>query len=226
MPELYHTYPAIQGKAEPCYGGCQTNMSKKSLQRCGCGLVCALDLLLYLHRHHAGCSLPFLAEAAVQEPVPADCYEQKIALIRRRWLPIVYPLGTSGVALAWGLNRVFRKYRLPLRAHWGVAWDKLFETAADMLRRDIPVILAVGQNFPRFWRKDKLKLYRRTQEGEYRFANATHAHFVNLTGIEEEWLQVSSWGKCYYINREEYRQYANRHSLRWLCNILSIQEVN
>jgi len=196
------------------------------LRRCGCGLVCALDLLLYLHRHHKGCQLPFLEQAAPADPVSAEWYEQKIALLRRRWLPIVYPLGTSGIALAWGLNRIFRKYGLPLRAKWAVKWDSLFDTAADMLRRDIPVVLAVGQNFPRFWRRDKLKFYRRTAEGEYRFANATHAHFVNLTAMDDHWLQVSSWGKCYYINREEYARYTKQHSLRWLCNILSVQEVN
>ncbi|MBP0963044.1 MAG: hypothetical protein J6Q99_01975 [Oscillospiraceae bacterium] len=224
MTELKHDYPAVQGKTAPCYGGCQSHMSQKALRRCGCGLVCALDMLLYLHRHR-GFSTPFLADVG-SDPIDAALYEQKITRLRRRWLPIVYPLGTSGLALAWGLNRFFRKFRLPLRAKWAVKWDNLFPTIDQMLQRDMPVILAVGQSFPRIWRKDKLTFYRKTADGGYRPSNATRAHFVNVTGMDDCWLQISSWGSCYYINREEFCQFAKQYSLRWLCNIVSVQEVN
>ena len=224
MTELQHNYPAVHGAAEPCYGGCQTQMSQKALRRCGCGLVCALDLLIYLHRWH-GCGTPFL-EGLEANPIDAALYEQKITRLRRRWLPIVYPLGTSGLALAWGLGRFFRKFGLPLRARWAVKWERLFPTVEEMLKKDIPVILAVGQSFPRIWRKDKLTFYRKTADGEYRPASATRAHFVNVTGIDGHWLQVASWGRCYYVNREEFCQFAKQYSLRWLCNIVYIQEVN
>ncbi len=225
MPELKHPYPAVQGKFGPCYGGCQTHMSKKALRHCGCGLVCGLDLLLYLHRFRPGCAVPLLACDDPALPMATQEYEEKISALRRRWLPIVYPLGTSGLALAWGLSAFFRKFGLPLRTRWAVKWEKLFETIAAMLQQDIPVILAVGQGFPRFWRKEKLTLYSRTPGGEYRPANAARAHFVNVTAMDREWLQVASWGKCYYINREEYCQYTQKHSHRWLCNIVHIQEV-
>jgi len=225
VTQLEHSYPAVQDENQLCYGGCQTHMSKKALRRCGCGLVCALDLLVYLHRWHSGCQTPFLADLSA-DPIDAQYYEHKITCLRRRWLPIVYPLGTSGIALAWGLNRFFRKFGLPLRARWAVKWQQLFSTIEGMLQADLPVILAVGQNFPRIWRKDKLTFYRKTAGGEYRPANATRAHFVNVTGLEKDWLQVSSWGKCYYISCEEYSQFAKKHSLRWLCNIVPVQEVN
>ena len=225
MTELQHSYPTVENGAGLCYGGCQSQMSQKALRRCGCGLVCALDLLVYLHRWHRGCTVPFFQDFSV-DPIDGAAYEQAITRLRRRWLPIVYPLGTSGLALAWGFNRFFRKFGLPLRAKWAVKWEKLYSAIEEMLQRDIPVVLAVGQNFPRIWRKDKLTFYRKTADGGYRPANFTRAHFVNVTGMDECWLQVSSWGKCYYINREEYSQFAKQHSLRWLCNIVSIQEVN
>ena len=124
------------------------------------------------------------------------------------------------------IQRFFRKFRLPLRAKWAVKWETLFPAIERMLQQDLPVILAVGQSFPRIWRKDKLTFYRKTPDGQYRPATATRAHFVNVTGMDDCWLRVSSWGRCYFINREEFCQFAKKYSLRWLCNIVLIQEVN
>ena len=224
MPQLAHAYPAVQGQGAPCYGGCQTNMSKKSLRHCGCGLVCSLDLMIYLHRHRPGCATPFLATDTPDDPITAAEYEARIGHIRRRWLPIVYPFGTSGWAIAWGMNRYFRRFGLPLRARWGVKWEGLFGSIAELLEKDLPVVLAIGQNFPLPWRQNKLNLYTRTAAGHYCRATRAKAHFVNVTGMDEEWLQVSSWGRVYYISREEYRQYTLRHSCRLFCNILYLKE--
>lgn len=224
MPRLAHPYPAVGEKAAPGFGGCQTRLSTKTLRRCGCGLVCALDLLLYLHRCRPACALPFLAKAAAAHPVPYPQYEEAAAFLRRRWLPLVYPFGTTGRVIAWGLNRCFAKYGLPLRARWGVGWDSLFETIAAMLQNDLPVVLAVGQNFPFPWGRHRMKFYVAAPDGQYRSAARTKAHFVNVTAIEEGWMQVSSWGRVYYISCEEYRQYALRHSCRRFCNILYLKE--
>ena len=226
MPELAHTYPAVQGKGAPCYGGCQTHMSQKALRHCGCGLVCALDLMIYLHRHRPGCATPFLATDTPDDPITAAEYEARITHLRRRWLPILYPLGTSGWAIAWGMNRYFKKFGLPLCARWGVKWESLFDTVAALLQKDLPVVLAVGQNFPFPWRKHRLTLYALSADGQYRPASHARAHFVNVTAIDGQWMKVSSWGRAYFISREEYRQYTMRHSCRLFCNILYLKEEN
>ena len=35
---------------------------------------------------------------------------------------------------------------------------------------------------------------------------------VTVTAMDEIWMCISSWGKKYYINRQEYMEYACRYS--------------
>ena len=52
----------------------------------------------------------------------------------------------------------------------------------------------------------------------------THAHYVTVTGADSDWLQISSWGKRYYIRKDDYLSYVKRHSARLFSNILYIRE--
>ena len=89
--------------------------------------------------------------------------------------------------------------------------------------RDIPVILAVGPNFPLFWQKNNLPFYRRELDGTLVKSCTARAHYVVVTGMDEEWLRISSWGREYYINREEYMAYGRKHSLPILNSIAVIR---
>ncbi len=55
------------------------------------------------------------------------------------------------------------------------------------------------------------------------------SHYVVVTGVEtirgQEYLIVSSWGKKYYINYEEYRDYVNHSGGRITSSILYIKGV-
>ena len=93
----------------------------------------------------------------------------------------------------------------------------------EMLRRDIPVILSIGPNFPRLWKQGKETLYRMDQ-GDYRRAAETRAHYVTVTGMDESWLRISSWGKEYYLSREEYETYRADISSALVSNIVYIRE--
>ena len=50
------------------------------------------------------------------------------------------------------------------------------------------------------------------------------AHFVVVTGLENEYLQVSSWGKEYYISWQEYLHYAGKCSSFLVSNICMLYE--
>jgi hypothetical protein len=63
-----------------------------------------------------------------------------------------------------------------------------------MLKADLPVILSVGPNLPRFWRRRKLTFYRKTPEGAYVPAAYVRAHFVTATGLDGTWVRIASWG--------------------------------
>ncbi|MFQ7549242.1 MAG: hypothetical protein ACLRMZ_01540 [Blautia marasmi] len=41
--------------------------------------------------------------------------------------------------------------------------------------------------------------------------------------MDETWMRVSSWGKEYYINRQEYYNYVRKHSSFLISNICYIK---
>ena len=54
---------------------------------------------------------------------------------------------------------------------------------------------------------------------------STKAHFVTITGMDEEWLRISSWGKEYFINRREYDDYVKTHSTWLVSNIGLVRRI-
>ena len=54
-----------------------------------------------------------------------------------------------------------------------------------------------------------------------------HSHYVTVTGVctikGREYLVVSSWGKKYYIDYKEYRNYVNNVGDKFTSGILYIQ---
>ena len=100
----------------------------------------------------------------------------------------------SSWLLGMKLNRYFIKNRIPLKAAFGVRSRNIPNRIKAMLAHDIPVILAIGQNFPIPLRKHKLAFYNKTEEGYEKIAE-TAAHFVVVTGFESEWLGVFLHGE-------------------------------
>ena len=220
MHGLKHAYPIIQNQAQCSYGGNQRWLRRRDLQQCGCGVVAMADLALYLTRHH-GFDGP---EEAVQDPVPLEAYDRLCSRLQLRYLPMVPPLGITGVGLAAGIGLYFRMHGIPLQAFWGVRTKNLWSAMADMLDRDLPVIFAIGPNFPIVWAKHRLNLYRKTPDGRYVAVSRVKGHYITATGLDETWVQISSWGKEYYIHREEYEQYGKQHSLSLTNNLLWLRK--
>ena len=190
----------------------------KVMRRCGCGIVAAVDLLLYLHRYHK----PFPIFSEMGDELSQEVYEELLQSLRRKYFPLFYPVGMNGISLAFGLNRIFRKSGLSLRARWDMSERKLWSRMEEMLLRDMPVILSIGPNFPKLWKKGKETLYRLDGD-ERRAAAETVAHYVTVTGMDDKWLRVSSWGKEYYLSREEYERFRADISSALVSNIVYIQ---
>ena len=142
----------------------------------------------------------------------------------RRYFPLLPPSGINGITLVAGLNILFIKRKLPYRAFWAVSGRKLWQRVEDMLNQDLPVILAVGPNFPAFWQNHKLDFYVKTRDGRYVKSAATKGHYVTATGIDDEWLQISSWGRKYYVNRSEYDSYVKKHSNFIFSNLVYLRK--
>ena len=61
-------------------------------------------------------------------------------------------------------------------------------------------------------------------DGRYQKRSAAKAHFVVATGLDESWLRIASWGKEYYINKNEFDFYRREHSNSLLCNVVNLRK--
>lgn len=221
---LKHIYPGVVRSGRASVGGSQNLLKSKTLQDCGCGVVAALDLVRYLHLYDPYCCTDFFTGIEDTNNLSLPVYDLCAQRMRRSYIPVIHPVGTTGFSIAGGLNRYFRRYDLPLKAYWGVAKSEIWQEIQRMLEDDLPVILSVGNQFPRFWRKDGAALYCRVGDA-MKESVRIHAHYVTVLGMDDEWLKVSSWGREYYLSKDEYLRYRNKESINLLCNIVSVRRV-
>ena len=219
---LNHPLPVIVDGDRRCFGGTQMLLPKQSIRETGCGLISSANLMAYLTRFH-GLRDGLFDRFSGLDAIPLADFNRACMNICRGLLRPWPHLGMTGTAVAAGLNREFRRRGIPYRARWCFRSGPLWDRMAAMLRADLPVILAIGPNLPRFWRKKKLVLYRQDGDGGRIPAARTNAHFVTVTAMDEDWLTVSSWGRRYYINRAEYEDYAKRYSGSWFCNVILLK---
>ena len=209
--QLKRPYISVQRGGVHSYGGNQAWCKEKYRQESACGLISAVDLLLYVERKP-------------EEPLSEEEYLRITKGLGHRYFPVIPKVGMIGWSVAFGLNAYFCLHGIALRASWGVRPKRLWERMEEMLEADIPVILTIGPNFPFRWSGHKLNLYTRGVEGTYRAACKVSGHYVNVTGMEEEWLRISSWGREYYVRRAEYTDYVRKYSNYLVCNLVSIQK--
>lgn len=219
MAELKHPYVSVRKDGVDSYGGNQRWLDRNYMKRSACGLIACTDLLLYLHRNRPGCPVALFGDDTGEDPVPMDRYQRWVELVQKKYLPVIPNVGTIGVEVAVALNRCFKANGIPLHASWAVRKERLWNSIEAMLENDIPVILAVGANFPLPVKLHKLPFYR---EGRPDPACSTCAHFVTVTGIDGQRLRISSWGREYYIQRQEFWDYVRRYSTFFLSSILRI----
>lgn len=207
------------------FGGNQRLFADATMRGYGCGVIAAADLVYYLAMKNPDYATPY---TGIPECGTLDFekYERMCSHLRSSFMPIIPHLGKTGPALAAGLNAYFSRYRIPIRAKWCIGHEKLFERIEEMLSEDLPVIFSVGANFPLFWGKHKVNLYTRSENGEMRPSSATRAHFMTVTGIDEEFLELSSWGGKYYMSRKEYLGYVKAYGNSITSNIMYLKTQN
>lgn len=221
---LRYPYFSIKVQNEHSFGGSQTWSDSRIMRKYGCGVVGMSDVLLYLGLHQTSCETD-LQYGILREDglLSYPRYERYLIKMRRRYLSVIPGFGVPGFFLPIAMNRYFRHYRIDLRASWCVRPGKILPRIEEMLRQDMPVILAIGPNFPCIWGRQKVTFYRK-ENGEYLPATSVKAHFVVVTGIIDDYLQISSWGKEYYISWQEYQRYMKKHSTCLTSNICRIRE--
>ena len=207
MKKLKSSYLKVETKDGASYGGNQAWFPYKFLQKTGCGVIGAADTLLHL---------------SGKEEITEEEYMEFAKILWKKFLPVIPGFGMNGLTLMAGMNRYFKVHGMPYHARWRISGQKMVSRIDRMLTKGIPVILAVGPNFPFVWKKEKLTFYKKISEENYIPAVKTRAHFVIVTGRDGSRLKISSWGKEYYIDIREYRRYVKRHSSYLVSNVIDI----
>lgn len=193
------------------YGGSQMLCKNKTLKGYGCGLIGCANVLNY-----KGLCAGFGSTKSWDE------YLNFINKLRTGYLPVIPKFGMNGIFMALGMEAYFHANKMKYHAKWGFSYRKIFVRMREMLDKDIPVVLAIGPNFPNLFGNKKLMLYA-LQKGKYVPFEGTKAHYVTVVSMNDEWLTISSWGRRLYINVNEYREYARRNSLPVFCNIIYVK---
>lgn len=215
------------------FGGSQEWFPDRTIRDYGCGLIGASDVLLYIGCGEAKDSEnPFIKEPEMvkgQETakIPSNIFRaedyERLVKMYRRYFPILPGFGMPGWFLSIGFNLWFRRHGFLWKARWGVPYKKMMESVAGMLEENLPVILSVGPHFPCFWRKEGLLLYQKEAGHHLKPSVRTRAHYVVVTAVCGEWLQISSWGREYYIRISEYGEYVRKYSCPLFSNICLIR---
>jgi hypothetical protein len=222
MLSLQHPYISIALPHGKSYGGGQQLSRDAMLRRCGCGVVAAADLLLYLTRWHSHGAVDYFAGLLTDEPVPLPVYDALLRDLSRREFSMIPYAGINGVMLMAGMQLFFRRHGMPYTARWCIAPGRLWERIEEMLGADIPVIMSVGPNFPFIWGDKRVRFYAQAPTGGYVPASRAKAHYFTVTGLDCEWLRISSWGRCYYLRRREFEDYVKHASTTIASNVLLV----
>ena len=223
MLSIQHPYLSVAVHGGASYGGGQQFSENAMIRRCGCGIVAATDLLLYLSRWHMTERVSLFDSLLTDAPVPFPAYTGLLSKMNRRYLPMIPYAGINGLMLAVGMQRFFRRYALPYSCRWCFSGKELWRRIETMLQNDIPVIMSVGPNLTFFWQNETTRFYALHPSGELQPSSGAHSHYFTVTGMDEDWLRISSWGRRYYVNRKEFEHYARRKSIPLVCNILYIE---
>ena len=209
VKSLKRSFPIVKDDERSFYGGTQEWSRKKYVRGYGCGTVACANVL----KHTVDRKGPEVSKGE---------YIDYTKHLRHFYLPIIPKFGMNGLFMALGMNVYFLRKRLPFRARCGCLSKNIFKHIEEMLDADIPVVLAAGPNWPNLFGKHRLNMYE-FLGGQYVVTASMRAHYVTVTAMDDEYMTISSWGKKFYIKRDEFMEYAGKHSNFLFSSILVIK---
>ena len=203
--KLKEDFIKISHNNEFIYGGNQKFCKESVINRCGCGVIAAANVISYLNHNYKPTS---------------DKYYDLVSILASKYILTLPYFGVNGWLLSFYVNRYFKQNNFPYRCHWGTSSKNLTTYVNLMLANDIPVILNIGPT-TLFNKSKKITLYTK-KAGKYIPAKYTSSHFVTITASNHGYFTVSSWGLKYYININDFKNYASKYSNLLFSNILII----
>ena len=189
------------------------------IQNNGCGLISPSDTLLYLALSDQKFSTfdTELVEIDSFGNVTYDSYQDYIKCMNFCWFEIFRGIGVNGISIANGINQYSGRYQLGLKANWNISKNDLLLKIQKMLDCDIPVTFSIGPQSKYgkgIWFYDWIPL----ENDQYNFQVESYryivtGHYATITGLliddikNQKILEISSWGKRFYVNFDEYLNY-------------------
>ncbi len=195
---------------------------------CGCGLVASEDVLTYLEKKE-------MPAGRGEFDYNVTAYQSMLMDADFHDFPVLPYGGLSGILMALNMNRIFRQKGMKYKARWINNPKKMFARMQEMLEADIPVIFSAGPGI--FKKKKFIRLF--VEDGNFkngkRFKKSVsfRNHYVTCTGIltwrdasgkEKRMLRVSSWGRKYYLDFDEYYNYVESTDNWLFSNMLYIRK--
>ncbi len=216
----------------------QNNIEKYStIDSYGCGLISISDILLYLASVDSKYSTDMTDLIRTDNgAIEYNSYIDYISRMEKSFFHVrdidlidgTKWTGIDGLSIAYGVNKYNWFYNVDLHSYWGGGTDKMLKNIEEMLKNDIPVTLSANAIKEQYEAeaKDKglyIKMYTNDteipREKNYEMTDATFDnHYVTVTGVirnsieDRTWLQVSSWGRKFYIDYNEYLYYMQTYA--------------
>ena len=181
----------------------------KGKQLGGCGVVAISDTVSYL-------------KGDLHYNTSSD-YRKNFNKTARRILFIPTRFGMTFFQELLGMRHISHRESLGLKCRLVSFKRDFYPLIYDMLKDDIPVILCI----PRIYGKNKssrsLPFY---DPVTLKKVTQTQGHFVVATGIfieeNDVYLEISSWGKRYFIKFEEFKSFVKKHPASRLGYMMKI----
>lgn len=193
-----------------------------NLARQGCGIIAAVDTLLYISRRYDNSFQQYLYEVNdfCQNHRLAKLFMKEISI--RKYDNATFAIGIIPIQISGFLNRKMGLLGRQIRFRWnGIYGHKdMYSKMKSMISRDIPVVWSLYSH------NRTIKLYLKTDDGCYSFSGLTvNNHYVTATAVMEDgtcnhsrMIEISSWGKRYYIDFDEYLDYVGNSLISKYCS--------
>ncbi|MBN1892695.1 MAG: cellulose binding domain-containing protein [Clostridiales bacterium] len=232
------------------YGGNQVWFSLEEnksqewyINKKGCGVIALCDLLLYKAIQSPDYTTEATEIAYVNQMIEQASYMEYIMWMCSQYSGYPGWMGLYGTAIVSAFNLYAGEYGIDLQAswEWSLSDKTMIDKIEEMLNRDIPVILSVGPNTPNFKGDEKVNIYNRISINDsgyntginelyqYQKYKGTNGHYMVITGVIYDrvagntMLCVSSWGKTFYVDYNEYRDYVENVGGTWTSSIVYIE---
>jgi len=239
MPDGSFSYGGNQGWFSE---GNWLNTDSK-ISKYGCGTIAASDLFLYWAMQNSYYNNEETQLAIKNGRINQEDYLNYVRRINREYTKTPRWLGVLGPKLASAINSYNKKHNINYRAswEWKLSYDEMLDKIYKMLGNDIPVIFSVGPNTPNLWGKKEVNMYVKLNKGDagynddlnemrqYTKKRTVNGHYMTITGITCDnlagriMLCISSWGKKYYIDYDEYRDYIDKYGGTYTSSLIYIK---